>query len=221
MAQDAQNALQRVRALGPRSAAAMDLLAMLFARTEADALQAEAAAREYLARMGNLSKLRDMGLDTLHAAAGLNGYEALRLLAAFELGRRVGNSGTGPTDTVSSPEAVYYLLEHLRHEKREHFVAVLLDSKHHVQRVATIHVGTLTSSVVGPREVFREAIRDAASSIVLAHNHPSGDPTPSPEDISCTKQLVQVGHMLDIPVLDHIIIGDRRYLSFVEEKLMP
>src|SRR5262249_42746108 len=105
-------------------------------------------------------------------------------------------------------------------EKREHFYAILLDSANHVMRKALIHIGTLTMSIVGPREIFREAVREGASSIIVAHNHPSGDPTPSPEDIESTKQLVQVGKLLDIPVLDHVIIGHEGYRSLSEMGLM-
>jgi len=121
---------------------------------------------------------------------------------------------------IDSPEDVFVLLDHLRHEKREHFVAILMDSKNGVQRVAPIHIGTLTMSLVGPREVYREAIKEGASSIIVAHNHPSGDPTPSPEDVQVTKKLIEVGEMLDIPVLDHVIIGYRNFVSMKEKRLI-
>ena len=107
-------------------------------------------------------------------------------------------------------------MDHLRYEKREHFVVILLDAKNNIIRIAPVHVGTLTASVVGAREVFREAVRDGAAAIILVHNHPSGDPTPSPEDHEVTDHLVQVGDMLDIPVVDHVVIGERSYRSFAQ-----
>jgi DNA repair protein RadC len=97
--------------------------------------------------------------------------------------------------------------------KKEYFVAILLDAKNAVLRVAEIHVGTLTMSPVGGREVYREAVRDGASAVIVAHNHPSGDPTPSPEDRMVTEKLKQIGELLDIPLLDHLVIGERYALS--------
>jgi DNA repair protein RadC len=138
----------------------------------------------------------------------------------MELGRRMANAAQGPKDTIESAEDVMAHMDHLRYEKREHFVAILLDAKNNIIRIAPIHVGTLTSSIVGAREVFREAIRDGAASIILVHNHPSGDPTPSPEDCEVTDHLVLVGDMLDIPVVDHVVIGERTYRSFAQLGLM-
>jgi DNA repair protein RadC len=112
---------------------------------------------------------------------------------------------------------VSYLRQQLRDEKREHFIVVLLDAKNKVIRHVTVHIGTLTSSIVGPREVFREAIREGASGIILAHNHPSGDPEPSIEDVSITRKLAEIGHVLDIPVLDHVILGEFKVVSLRQE----
>ena len=108
----------------------------------------------------------------------------------------------------------------LRDEQREHVVAVLLDTKGGVVKQATISIGDLSSSIVHPREVFREAIRHSAASLILAHNHPSGDPAPSPEDIAITKRLIAAGEHIGIDVLDHIIIGDNRFVSLKEKGLI-
>jgi DNA repair protein RadC len=116
---------------------------------------------------------------------------------------------------------VYNLVGHrLRDEKREHFLALLMDTKGGVLREHTVSVGDLSSSLVHPREVFVEAIRRSAASLLVAHNHPSGDPTPSPEDVQVTRRLVEAGELLGIEVLDHVIIGDNRWVSLREKGLM-
>ena len=112
------------------------------------------------------------------------------------------------------------LFAYLKHEKKEHFCAVFLDAKNMVIRTATIHIGTQTSSIVAPADVFREALREGAVSVVVAHNHPSGDPTPSAEDIIVTDRLVELGRLLNIPVLDHVVIGERKSVSFRERGLI-
>jgi len=209
-----------MRSVGPKSTSIIDLLAVGYARREEDARTGEDTARKILAKYGSIARIADQSADDVKAMTGLEGFEILRSQALVELGRRISAAGKGPVTEIDGPEDVFSLLDHLRHEKQEHFVAVLLDSKNGVQRVAPIHVGTLTMSLVGPREVFREAIRDGASAIIAAHNHPSGDPTPSPEDIEVTKKLVEIGQMLDIPVLDHVIVGYRTFVSMKEKKLI-
>lgn len=181
---------------------------------------AESDARTALKRYGGIRALANLSMQDLRESAGLEGFEALRTLALIELGRRAANASENKAIVIGDPDAVMHLLDHLRLERQEHFVAILLDAKNQVIRQATIHIGTLTSSVVGAREVFREAIRDGACSLIVAHNHPSGDPTPSPEDISVTKKLVEIGKMLDIPVLDHVIIGERRSVSMHQRGLI-
>lgn len=174
-------------------------------------------ARNLLGHYQSIRSLGQASPDHIRDVAGLEAFEVLRCLSLIELGRRIGGAGKGPVASIESSEDVAELLDHLRMEKREHFVCILLDSKNGVMRQVSFHIGTLTASLVGPREVFREAIRDGASAIIVAHNHPSGDPSPSPEDIDVTRKLVQVGKMLDIPVLDHVIIGERRHVSLQEK----
>jgi DNA repair protein RadC len=108
----------------------------------------------------------------------------------------------------------------LREEKREHFVALLLDTKNGVLRTKTVSIGDLSSSIVTPREVFKEAIRHSAASLIVAHNHPSGDPTPSPDDAAVTRRLQEAGELLGIELLDHIVLGDQRFVSLKEKGMM-
>lgn len=207
--------------MGVRASSITDLLSIAISRSAADAAIAEASARRMLDRFGGIQRLADISLEDLHDTGGLDGYEALRCQSLIEIGRRSGIAGKGPRDIIESPEEAFAFVEHLRLEKREHFVVLMLDAKSQVTRLAPVHIGTLTQSLVGPREVFREAIRDGASSVIVAHNHPSGDATPSPEDIEVTQRLVDTGSMLDIPVLDHIIVGERIFFSFARSRMMP
>jgi DNA repair protein RadC len=198
----------------------VDLLTLGFSRREEDVDRNAGLGRKLLERFGSIRGLGEASFEAINSETGFEGFEYLRAQALLELGRRIGEAGKGESVQLDSAEDAYRRLRYLRTEKKEHFVAVLLDAQNAIQREATIHIGTLTMSVVGPREVFREAIRDGACSIIVAHNHPSGDHTPSPEDIQVTKTLVKVGDMLDIPVLDHIIIGERGYTSLKEAGLM-
>jgi len=211
--------VERVRASGVRSASPVDLIAIAFSRWAEDASAAEASAREVYLQMGGIAKVADISSAELESQ-GLDLFEALRVLAIVELGRRAGAAGKGKHPEVDVPEDVYDELEDLRHEKQERFVILMLDAKNRMFRRETVHIGTLNMSIVGPREVFRIAIREGASSIIVAHNHPSGDPTPSPEDLDVTKRLVEVGKLIDIPVVDHVIIGDPGSVSFVRKGLL-
>ena len=208
-----------MNAMGAKATQPTDLLALGLSRRPEDALPNESHAREILRREGGIRNLVELTPADL-AAQGLDGFETARFLALVELGRRIGTAARGPVTTIDGPEDAFRLCDDLRHQKKEYFVAILLDTQSGVMRRATIHVGTLNASLVGAREVFREAIRDGASSIIVAHNHPSGDPTPSPEDVQVTRQLIMAGTLLDIPVLDHVVIGDRDYRSLKRMGLM-
>jgi DNA repair protein RadC len=216
----ADTAIQRLHKIGVRGASPVDLLAVALSRREEDVELSESAARAILQQVGNIRGLGALSPNELAERGGLDTFESLRAQALLELGRRIGIAGKGELTEINSAMEVAEHLDYLREEKREHFCAVLLDAKTRIMKVSTVHIGTLTMSVVGPREVFREAIREGASSIIVAHNHPSGDPTPSPEDIEVTDRLVEVGKLLDIPVLDHVVLGERRYVSFRERGLI-
>jgi DNA repair protein RadC len=207
-----------VLASGLRAASATDLISIAASRRESDVADSQGA--QILQRMRTLRGLLDASKEDLRSQTGLDDFEILRFQAAMELGRRADKAVKGPGDLIESSDDVIRSLEYLRFEKREHFVAILLDAKSAIIRIATIHVGTLTMSVVGAREVFREAINDGAASLIVAHNHPSGDPTPSPEDVDVTLRLTEVGDLLDIAVLDHIIVGENRHTSLHKLGLM-
>lgn len=173
-----------------------------------------------------LAKFRERGLqDLIHMMPeemtdipGLGLTKAVTILAAVELGRRLHIESTAKATIVHGPEdAAAYLMPRLEFERKEHFVILLLNTKNHITGMRNVSTGSLSASVVHPREVFLEAIHSSAAAIILSHNHPSGDPSPSREDIAVTQRLQKAGKILDIPVLDHIIIGEGRFVSMKEQ----
>ena len=171
-------------------------------------------AQNLLREANGLAGLRDINLESFH---GIGKGKALELLALLELAKRLGEK-RGERRVVTCPEDVAdYATPRLRYENREHMCALLLNAKNHIIAWETISIGSLTASVVHPREVFKPAIVKGAVSIILVHNHPSGDPTPSKEDIEVTARMVQVGKVMDIPVFDHIIVGGDKFVSLKEK----
>ena len=147
---------------------------------------------------------------------GLNKTEAARILASIELGMRIARLATDEPDRIASPgDAAKYFMSRLRNETHEKFFLMILNSKNRIMKVKQIAEG-VTSAIVHPREVYAQAVTAHAATILVAHNHPSGDPYPSPDDRKLTKALEDAGEILGIPVLDHVVIGDGRYYSFKE-----
>jgi DNA repair protein RadC len=195
------------------SLAAPDLIALVLGQP--GALAGERAAR--LLEAGALVELSRAHPRELEQELGLGPRPARRLAAAFSLGRHLARSRRPQRPSMRSAARVHALLgDDLRGLEQETFLVCLLDGKHALRRTAVVSVGTLTTSLVHPREVFRPAVRGAAAAIVCAHNHPSGDPEPSPEDLQITRRLVRAGKLMGIPVLDHVVIGDTRYVSLRE-----
>lgn len=154
-----------------------------------------------------MSKIKGIGL-----------VKAITICAALELGKRMVEQTTKRKNIVNSPAALAaVLMPRLRYEKKEKFIAVLLNMKNHIIATPVISVGNLSASIVHAREIFKEAINYSAASLIMVHNHPSGDPTPSKEDINVTHKIAEAGNILDIKVLDHLIIGDDKYISLKEQ----
>jgi DNA repair protein RadC len=151
--------------------------------------------------------------------AGLGPARAAALIAAFELGRRLLEDGEPPRP-IRNPEDVVACVRDLKRARREHFVVLLLNARHEVQGRETISIGSLNASIVHPREVFLPAIVHSAASLVLVHNHPSGDPEPSEEDLAITRRLIEVGELVGIGVLDHVIVAERGTVSLRSRRLM-
>lgn len=162
--------------------------------------------------------LQNAAVEELTAIKGIGPAKAVYILAAIELGKRISSYRPNERYVVRSPEdGANFVMEEMRTLNQEHFVALYLNTKNEVIHQQTLFIGSLNSSIVHPREVFREAVRRSAASIICAHNHPSGDPAPSQEDIHVTRRLVECGKMIGIDILDHLIIGDRKFISLKEK----
>lgn len=162
--------------------------------------------------------LMNASLEELTKIKGVGEAKAIQLLAAIELGKRIANMKNEERYVIRSPEdGANYVMEEMRFLTQEHFVCLFLNTKNEVIHKQTIFIGSLNASIVHPRELFKEAFRRSAASMICLHNHPSGNPEPSREDIEVTKRLVECGRILGVDVLDHIIIGDKRYVSLKEK----
>ncbi|MCE5038258.1 RadC family protein [Staphylococcus auricularis] len=177
-------------------------------------------ANELLLSVENLKEIKQLSIDELKKFKGIGLYKAIILKAAFELGERMHSGSIDEKIKITSPNDVaQFMMGKLQDLTQEHFVVLFLNAKNIVIKQKVIFIGTLTSSVVHPREVFHEAIKASSHAIIVVHNHPSGDVTPSEADKITTARLRQCGEVLGIDVLDHIIIGDQKYLSLVEAGL--
>ncbi len=164
-----------------------------------------------------LSFLRNCTVEELCETRGIGPAKACQLLAAVELGKRISLTEKNQRYKIKCPDDIAHLLmDEMRFLKKEKFCIILLNTKHEVVKVEEISVGSLNASIVHPREVFIPAIKKSSSAIILTHNHPSGDPAPSKEDIQITRRLVEAGALIGISVLDHVIIGDNQYTSLRE-----
>jgi DNA repair protein RadC len=165
-----------------------------------------------------LKLLKEATAVELMEIHGIGEAKAVQLRAALEIGRRIKQFPVEETHVVRSPQDVAdYMMEEMRHLKQEHFVALYLNTKNAVLHKKTLFIGSLNASIVHPRELYKEALRYSAASFICLHNHPSGNPEPSQEDIDVTKRLTETGKMLGIELLDHVIIGDRRFCSMKEK----
>ena len=181
---------------------------------EVDALS---VANQLIDHAGGLHGLTRLGMDHLRVVSGVGPARAARIIAAVELGRRTLIRAVADRPQLATPRQVAaYLLPQYGAATVEQFGIVMLDTRHRVIRIRIVSVGSLDSTVVHPREVFREAASASAAAIVLFHNHPSGDPTPSPDDLTLTTRMVNAGSIMGIDVIDHLILADQRYFSLVE-----
>jgi DNA repair protein RadC len=212
---------ERLRTLGPGALTAVELLAILLGTGTSDR-DAVAVAGDLLAAAGgSVRALARQPIGAMARVHGVGGAKAARVAAALELARRAAVEEESGDRVIRSPADVYRLCAPaLRDLTVEEFRLLVLDTQHRVVRALLITRGLLDSSLVHPREVFRAAIAEAAAGIVVLHNHPSGNPAPSADDRAVTRQLVEAGRLLDIPVYDHVIVGADRYFSFAEAGLL-
>lgn len=212
---------ERLRALGASALTTSELLALLIG-TGSGGRSATDAAQQILHRAGgSLRRLSQMPVATLTGLHGLGEAKALAIHAALEIGRRLAADTADEGEPLRGPRDVWrFYAPRLEGLTVEEFHVAVLDSQHRLERDVLVSRGILNSSLVHPREVFREAIAERAASLVLVHNHPSGDPTPSSDDRAITSQLVAAGRLLDIPIHDHVVVGRGRYISFAEAGLL-
>lgn len=210
---------ERLRRLGPDVLSVQELIAIIL-RLGTTGVSVMELANRLLVEFGDLKTLAQASVEELTRIDGMGEAKAISLKAAFELGRRLSGF-TDVRPVVRKPADVYNLLgEQMRYFNQEMFKVVMLNTKNEVLKIETITVGILNANIIHPRELFRVAIKSSANTIIIVHNHPSGDPEPSKEDILITKKLIDAGCVIDIEIEDHIIIGDGRFVSMREKGYM-
>ncbi len=211
---------ERLQRLGVEALSAQEILALILGRGIAGE-SVMVTAQRMLSQFGGLKGITGASLEELAQVRGIGIAKAAQIKAAVELASRVeGYSELGDRSLVKTPEDVAALVRgRLKGKKKEYFLAILLDTRNQLIKVAEISVGSLDSSIVHPREVFKEAISASAASVIFVHNHPSGDTEASEDDIMLTKRLAEAGEIVGIDVLDHVIIGGKSYISMKREGL--
>ncbi|MDD4171412.1 MAG: DNA repair protein RadC [Syntrophomonas sp.] len=214
---------EKLLALGPDALNEHELLAIILGQGTRDTSALE-LANQLLSTYEGLRHLQKASLEELIQVKGVGTAKAASIMAAFEIGRRVSKD-VESRFLIKSPEDVtqivkQILIQEMRDYDREHFMVLYLDRKGGLIVKEDISIGGLHSSIVHPREVFKTAVKRSAASMILAHNHPSGDPAPSREDIDITRRLIEAGHIMGIEILDHVIIGENTYCSLKEKGLI-
>jgi len=203
---------------GPEKLSDAELLAILLriGNREESAID---LGRRLIRETGGLVGIDGKAASELCRVKGVGPAKTAQLKAAFEIGKRLQSSRGSTKRRIASSRDVYRIVgPHLRHRKREVFKVIFLTRRNRIIREETLFEGSLTGSLVNPREIVKTALAHSAAGVIFVHNHPSGDPCPSPEDRKVTDRLVQACGLVNIEVVDHVIIGDRGYYSFAEEK---
>jgi DNA repair protein RadC len=212
---------EKMLSYGCQSLSNSELLAIILSTGTKDKTAIDLASGILNMTSEGLRSLRDCTIEELSQIKGIGLAKASQIIAAVELGKRIALTTKVNNYKIKSPDDVSNLLmEEMRYSNKEIFSILLLNTKHDVIAIENISIGSLNASIVHPREVFNRAIKRSSSAIILAHNHPSGDPKPSGEDINITKRLIKAGTIIGINVLDHIIIGDGVYFSMKEQELI-
>lgn len=211
---------ERLAKSGPEALANSELVAILL-RTGTAKESAIGLANRLLSKFGSLKGIAKATVEELSSVNGMGLAKAAQLKAAFELGKRLAAFTEDSRPVIGSPaDAASLVMEELRHQDKEHFLALFLDTRNRVIARKTISVGSLQANIVHPREVFKEAVSRSAASLIVLHNHPSGDPTPSEEDRAITTRLQEAGKLMGIPLLDHIVIGAGQFVSLKERGVL-
>lgn len=211
---------ERLLKLGSEALSAQEILALILGR----GIKGESVmvtSQKLLSRFGNLKGIANASIEELTQISGIGQAKAAQIKAAVELGKRLEDDAIETQKPmVKSPADVAALVRsQLKGKKKEHFLVLCLDTRNRIINCRPVSIGSLDTSIVHPREVFKEAVSSSAASVIFVHNHPSGDPEPSGEDIELTKRLAKAGEIIGIDVLDHIIVCDRSYLSLKARNL--
>ena len=213
---------EKLLAKGPQSLSDTELLAIIL--RNGNASTGESAidhARVLLGRFGGLKGMEEATGSDLGKVKGIGPAKIAQIKASLELARRIASHKWEPGQSLRSSEDVFrHFRDDLEKEKRELFYVVLLNNKNKKIRDVKISEGSLTASLVHPREVYNPVIRESAAAVIFVHNHPSGDPAPSPEDIEITRRLKEVGDLMGVRVLDHVVVGRDRYFSFNDKGML-
>ncbi len=210
---------ERLQQVGARAVSTAELLAIVM-RTGVGGENVLRLAERLLATFKNLPGISRASLSELMTVKGIGPAKAVEIKAALEIGRRLMAAAPDEKMRITSPaDAANLLMSEMAFLEQEHLRVVLLDTRNRVLQSPTIYIGSLNTSVVRVGELFRAAIKENAAAVIVAHNHPSGDPSPSPEDIRVTRNIVQAGKLLDIEVLDHLVIGHQKFVSLKERGL--
>jgi len=211
---------ERLQKFGPEALSAQELLALVIGRG-IPKKSVMNIAQQLLAKFGNVKAIGQATIEELSQIKGIGLAKAAQIKACFELGKREDLEPEVKDFDVKNPEGVVKAIRaSIKDKAKEHFKLILLNPRNKIIGISTISVGTLNASLVHPREVFKDAIKHSAASVVLAHNHPSGDPEPSEDDLTITKRLIEAGRILGIEVMDHIIIAKNEFFSFKEKELI-
>jgi len=205
---------ERLIKLGSEALSAQEILALILGRgIKGESVMA--TSQKLLSRFGNLKGIANASVEELMQISGIGPAKAAQIKAALELSKRLeADVGEKPQPVLKSPEDVAAVVKSkLKGKKKEHFWVICLDTRNRLINCKPVSVGSLDTSIVHPREVFKEAVSSSAASVIFVHNHPSGDPEPSKEDVELTKRLAKAGEIIGIDVLDHIIVCDKSYLS--------
>ena len=211
---------ERLLKLGPQALSGQELLAVIIGRG-IPGKSVLTISQELLCRFGNVKAVNEATVTQLCEIKGIGSATAALIKACFEIAERGKLDSEPKKYDIKNPQAVVKILRaSLKDKAKEHFKLVILDSRNKIIAITNVSIGTLNANLAHPREIFKDAITHNAAAVILVHNHPSGDPEPSEDDIKLTKQLKQAGKILGIEVLDHLIITDRKYHSFKEKGLL-
>jgi DNA repair protein RadC len=212
---------ERLLKLGSEALSAQEILALILGRGVKNE-SVMVTSQKLLSRFGNLKGVTNASVEELTQTRGIGPAKAAQIKAALELSKRLEvDVDEKPKPVLKSPEDVAAAVRsQLKGKKKEHFLVICLDTRNRLINCKQVSIGSLDTSIVHPREVFKEAVSSSAASVIFVHNHPSGDPEPSKEDIELTERLIKAGEVIGIDVLDHVIVCDRSYLSLKARNLV-